>query len=43
MTVTGVTMPSAAKICVMPIFLPMIPLIIGSISNLKSPNAVQEV
>ena len=28
MTVTGVTVPSAAKICVMPIFLPMIPLII---------------
>src|SRR4029450_2273909 len=27
-TVTGVTVPSAAKICVMPIFLPMIPLII---------------
>src|SRR6185295_1278212 len=27
-TVTGVTEPSAAKICVMPIFLPMIPLII---------------
>jgi len=28
MTVTGVTVPSAAKICVMPTFLPMIPLII---------------
>jgi hypothetical protein len=27
-TVTGVTVPSGAKICVMPIFLPMIPLII---------------
>jgi hypothetical protein len=28
MTVTGVTVPSAAKICVIPTFLPMIPLII---------------
>src|SRR2546421_8428864 len=28
MTVTGVTVPSSAKICVIPNFLPMIPLII---------------
>src|SRR5687768_3214034 len=40
-TVTGVTVPSAAKICVMPIFLPMIPLIIFGfpISNFQLPIA----